>query len=149
MGCVFAGRHTRSRLARPSQGRCLGLSQPIGIRALLIPPHFFDRRTSALDSFIDIVGQNWPRIARFRTPLQRTVVQRAPLPMWPQLSRVAWAKKNVIVFQVIKRRCPASLVYQVLYNSINRHAGISNKNRRYDKLGTQFFTLHLGSDGCQ
>ena len=40
MGYVFGCRHTGSRLARHLQGRCLGLSQPGGFRALLIPPHF-------------------------------------------------------------------------------------------------------------
>ena len=74
MGYVFGCEHTGSRLARHLQGRCLGLSQPGGIWALLIPPHFFDRRTLAGDSFIDIVGENWPGIARLRTPLQRTVI---------------------------------------------------------------------------
>ena len=32
--------------------------------------------------------------------------------------------------------------YGILYNSINRHAGISNKNRRHDKLGLQLNLLH-------
>ena len=88
-----------------------GVSQIVVIRAPLITPHFQNCRTLAVDTFIDIVGQIWSGIARLCTPLQRTVVQRAPLPRWPQLSRVAaWARENVIVFQVIKRRCPATLL---------------------------------------
>ena len=55
------------------------------------------------------MGQNWFGIARLGTPLQQTAVQRSPLPRWPQLSRVAWARENVSVFQVINRRCPATL----------------------------------------
>ena len=81
----------------------VGFSQPVGIEALVIPPHFFDRRTLAVDSFIDIVGQNWPGIAKLRTPLQQTVIQRELPPRWPQLSLVGWAEekcrsKNVRVF---------------------------------------------------
>ena len=30
----------------------------------------------------------------------------------------------------------------ILYSSINRHAGISNKNRRHNKLGLQLNLLH-------
>ena len=30
----------------------------------------------------------------------------------------------------------------ILYNSINRHAGISHKNRRHGKLGLQLNLLH-------
>ena len=63
-----------------------------------------------MDTFTDIVGQNWFGIARFGTPLQQTAVQRGPLPRWPQLSRVAWARENVSVFRVMKRRCPAKLL---------------------------------------
>ena len=55
------------------------------------------------------MGQNWFGIARLGTPLQQTAVQRCPLPRWPQLSRVAWAHENVSVFQVMNRRCPATL----------------------------------------
>ena len=55
------------------------------------------------------MGQNWFGIARLGTPLQQTAVQRGPLSRWPQLSRVAWARKNVSVFEVINRRCPATL----------------------------------------
>ena len=75
----------------------------------LIPPHFKNPGTLAVDTFIDNVGQNWFGIARLGTPLQQTAVQRGPLPRWPQLSRVAWARENVSVFQVINRRCPATL----------------------------------------
>ena len=71
MTCVFGGLYSRYGLARHSQGICPGVSQPVGIRALLIPPHFFDRPTLAVDSFIGIVGQNWPRNAGLRTPLQK------------------------------------------------------------------------------
>ena len=56
----------------------------------LIPPHFYTRRTLAVDSFIDTVGQNWSRSARLRTLLQRTVIQRVLRPRWPQLSQIAW-----------------------------------------------------------
>ena len=63
-----------------------------------------------MNTFIDIMGQNWVGIARLGTPLQQTAVQRGPLPRWPDLSRVAWARENVTVFQVIKRRCPATLL---------------------------------------
>ena len=67
--------------------------------APLIPPHFKNRGTLAVDTFIDIVGQKWFGIARLGTPLQQTAVQRGPLLRWPQLSRVAWARENVSVFQ--------------------------------------------------
>ena len=50
--CVFGGLYPRSGLARPSQGRCPGVSQPVEIRAPLIPPRFSDRRTLAVASFI-------------------------------------------------------------------------------------------------
>ena len=73
------------------------------------PAAFKKNRTLAVDTFIDIVGQNWFGIARLGTPLQQTAVQRGPLPRWPQLSRVAWARENVSVFEVINRRCPATL----------------------------------------
>ena len=56
------------------------------------------------------MGQNWFGIARLGTPLQQTAVQRGPLPRWPQLSRVAWVRENISVFQVINRRCPATLI---------------------------------------
>ena len=75
----------------------------------VIPPDFQNRRTLAVDTFIDIMGQNWFGIARLGTPLQQIAVQRGPLPRWPQPSRVAWARENVSVFQVITRRCPATL----------------------------------------
>ena len=88
--CVFRCLHTKCRLERHSQGRCVVLSQPVGIPPLLIPSHFTERPTLAVDNFIDIVGQNWPRNARLRTPLQRAVKQRGPLPRWPQLSQIAW-----------------------------------------------------------
>ena len=77
--------------------------------APLIPPHFKNRGTLVVDTLIDIVGQNWFGIARLGTPLQQTAVQRGPLLRWPQLSRLAWARENVSVFQVINRRCPATL----------------------------------------
>ena len=50
----------------------------MGIRALLIPSHFFERPTLAVDTFIDIVGQNWPRNAKLCTPLQQTVNTAGP-----------------------------------------------------------------------
>ena len=59
---------------------------------------------------MDIAGQDWFGIARLGTPLQQTAVQWGPIPTWPQLSRVAWARENVSVFQVINRRCPATLL---------------------------------------
>ena len=68
-----------------------------------------------MDTFIDIVGQNWFGIARLGTPLQQTAVQRGPLLRWPQLSRLAWARENVSVFQVINRRCPATLFKAIFY----------------------------------
>ena len=75
--CVFGGRDPKSGLARHSQGRFPGVSQPAEIRAPLITPHLFDRRTLAMGSFIDImVGQDWSGNTRLRTPLQRTVIQR-------------------------------------------------------------------------
>ena len=93
----------------------LGCPSPWFNGGALIPPHFKNCRTLAVDTFIDIVGQNWFGIARLGTPLQQTAVQRGPLPRWPQLSRVAWVHENVSVFQVIKRRCTATLV-SVQYN---------------------------------
>ena len=69
----------------------VGLPQPVGIWALVIPPHFIDRPTLAVDGFIDIVGHNWPETPKLRTPLRKTVVQRGLPPRWPQLSQVAWA----------------------------------------------------------
>ena len=59
MKCVFGDLYPRSRLARHAQGRYPGVSLPVVIRALLIPPHFFDRCTLAVDTLIDIVGQSW------------------------------------------------------------------------------------------
>ena len=67
----------------------------VGIPALLISPHFFERPTLALDSFIDIVGQNWPRNAELCTPLQQTVIQRGPPPRWPQVSEIAIQRKKL------------------------------------------------------
>ena len=50
-----------------------------------------------MDSFIDLVGQNWPRNAGPRTPLHQTVIQRGLPPRWPQLSQIAWfSEKNYI-----------------------------------------------------
>ena len=88
--CVSGELYPRSGLARYLQGRYAGVSQPVVIRAPLIPPHFFNRRTLAVVSFIDIVRQNWPGNARLRKPLQRTVIQRGLPPRWPQLSDIAW-----------------------------------------------------------
>ena len=84
----------------------------------LIPPHFKNCRTLAVDTFIDIVGQNWFGIARLGTPLQQTVVQRGPLPRWPQLSRVAWARENVSVSKrgVVRQHCN---VKQTVFPTIN------------------------------
>ena len=76
----------------------LGCPCPWFNEAPLIPPHFKNCRTLAVETLIDIVGQNWFGIARPGTPLQQTVVQRGPFPRWPQLSRVAWARENVSVF---------------------------------------------------
>ena len=39
----------------------------------LIPPKYSDRRTLAVDTFIDIVGQNWSGYTKLCTPLQHTV----------------------------------------------------------------------------
>ena len=75
------------------------------------------------------MGCNWFGIARLRTPLQRTAVQRGPLPRWPQLSRVAWAPETVSVFQVMKRRCPATLA-----NNFNENDPGSRRSRR-QRLG--------------
>ena len=81
----------------------------MGIRALLIPPYFFERPTLAVDTFIDIVGQNWPRNAGLCTPLQQTVIQRGPPPRWPQLSKIAWFSEKSYTYHLIKRRFPATL----------------------------------------
>ena len=54
VGCVFGGLYPRSGHARHSRGRCPGVSQPVVIRAL--PSR--RRRTLAVASLIDIVGQN-------------------------------------------------------------------------------------------
>ena len=51
MICVFGGLYPRSGLARHSQGRSPGMSQPVVIRTPLTPPHFFDRRTLAVESY--------------------------------------------------------------------------------------------------
>ena len=103
MTCVFGGLYSRYGLARHSQGICPGVSQPVGIRALLIPPHFFDRPTLAVDSFIGIVGQNWPRNAGLRTPLQKTVIQRGLPPRWPQLSQIAWFSEKSYIYTVFRQ----------------------------------------------
>ena len=88
--CVFDGLYPKFRLARDSQGRNPGLSQPEVIRAPLIPPHFSDRRTLAAGTFIDTVEQNWSRNLRLCTPLQHTAIQGGLSPRWPQLSQIAW-----------------------------------------------------------
>ena len=75
MRCIFGGLCSRSRLVRDSQGRYPGVSQHVVIRVPLIPPHFFDRRTLTVDTFIDIVGQNWSGNIRLCTSLQHTVIQ--------------------------------------------------------------------------
>ena len=52
----------------------------------------------AVDSFIDIVGQNWPINTKLRTPLQRTVIQRGICPRCPQLSQIAWESEKSQIF---------------------------------------------------
>ena len=76
----------------------VGLPQPVGIWALVIPPHFFDRPTLAVDGFIDIVGHNWPETPKLRTPMHKTVIQRGLPPRWLQISQVAWAGEKCKVF---------------------------------------------------
>ena len=93
--CVFGGLYPRSRLARDSQGRYPGVSQPEVIRAPLIPTHFSDRRILAVDTFIDIVGQNWSGNTRSCTPLQHTVI-RAYLRGGHSYPRWRGSAKNVI-----------------------------------------------------
>ena len=83
---------------------------PVGIRALLFPSHFFKRPTLAVDSFIDIVRQNWPRNAGLCTPLQETVKQRGPPLWWPQLSHIAWFSEKIYTYHLIKRPFPATLL---------------------------------------
>ena len=63
------------------------------IRAPLIPPHFSDRRTLAVDTFIDIVGHNWSGNTRLCTPLQQ----------------ILWFSEKSYISHMIQRRCPATL----------------------------------------
>ena len=98
MRCVFGGLYHRSRLARDSQGRYPGVPQPVVIRAPLIPPHFSERRTLAVDIFIDFVGQNWSENIRLFTPLQHTVIQGGLPPTWLQLSQIAWVSEKYFIF---------------------------------------------------
>ena len=139
------------------------MSQPRFYGTPLIPPHFKNSGTLAVDTFIDIVGQNWFGIARLGTPLQQTAVQRGPLLRWPQLSRVAWARENVSVFQVINRRCPAtlnkwrtikSLVHKIRLNG-RRGKGttesFSRENQgvhRSRKVDEQSYVTFLVCDPC-
>ena len=86
----------------------------------LIQPHFKNCRTLTMDSFIDIVGHNWPRNAGLRSPLQHTVTQRGLPPRWPQLSQVEWFSEKNYIYHAIKRRFPATLYrldYIVSYNN--------------------------------
>ena len=83
---------------------------PLHKPALLIPPHFSERPTLAVDTFIDIVGQNWPGIAELRTPLQQTVIERGLSPRWPQLSQIARFSEKSYIFHMMKRCCSATLL---------------------------------------
>ena len=74
------------------------------------PAAFKSLRTLAVDSFINIVGQNWPRNARLCTPLRHTVTQRGLPPRWPQLSHIAWFSEKSYIYLTIKRRFPATRV---------------------------------------
>ena len=91
-----------------------------GNSGLLIPPHFFDRRILTVDTFIDIVGQNWSGNTKLCTPLQDTVIQGSLPPRWPQLSQIAWFSGKSYVYKLIKRRFPATLTNYLFiryYNS--------------------------------
>ena len=69
-----------------------------GYSCPLMPPHFSICPTLAVDSFIDIVGQNWPRNAGLPTPLQLTVIQPSLPPRWPQQSQIAWLNRKSFVY---------------------------------------------------
>ena len=113
--CAFGGLYPRSRLARDSQGRYPGVSQPEMIRAPLVPPHF-------------PIGVLWPWILlliswyrfgletrRLCTLLQHTVIQGGLPPRWPQLSQIAWVgEKHHHFFNARKRRFPATLHYSTV-----------------------------------
>ena len=68
------------------------------IRAPLIPPHFFDRLTSTVIIFIEVVGQNWSGDARLPTPLQLTVIQWGLILRWPQLSQITRVSEKRHIF---------------------------------------------------
>ena len=84
------------------------MSQPVVIRASLIPPHFSDRCFLALDTFIDIEGQNWAGNTRLCTPLQRTMIQGGLPPSWPQLSKIAWVSEKHNIFLREKQAFPGN-----------------------------------------
>ena len=114
---VFGSRHTISRLARHSRGRCLGLSQPVGtpgIWALVIPPPFFNPGILTVDSFIDISGQKWSGIATLRTLLQQTVIQRGLPPRWPKLPQVGWHGEKCEGFPGDKEALSGNTVWRLM-----------------------------------
>ena len=122
--CVFGGLYPRSRLARDSQSRYPGVSQPVVIRASLIPPHFSDRHILAVDTFIDIKGQNWFGNTRLCTHLQHKVIQGGLPPRWPQLSQKAWGSEKHNLFHVRKMRFPATLLHLVILFFSARRANV-------------------------
>ena len=116
MRCVFGGLYPRSRLARNSQGRYPGVPQPVVIRAPLIPPHFSERRTLAVDTFIGIVGQNWSENIRLCTPLQHTVTQGGLPPTWLQLSKIAWVSEKHYTFPPEKEAFSGNTDQELLFH---------------------------------
>ena len=87
-----------------------------------------------MDSFIDIVGHNWPRNAGLRTPLQPTVVQRGLPPRWPQLSQIAWFSEKSYIYQTIKMRFPATLSYDVSRLFSRFISSVTRSSKNHEKL---------------